>query len=92
VVENSFVIITQDWVINFNMETLVFHMVGHNYSTCIFNPIVGVNQHVCKDVFETSIMQVKSQCFATTNVHWIDVFLNFELMHALGIMCPQFLM
>jgi hypothetical protein len=75
VVENSSIIITQDWVINLNkdMETLVFHMVHYNYSTCIFNPIVGANQHVCKDVFETSIMQVKSQYFATTNVHWINV-------------------
>jgi hypothetical protein len=75
-VENSFVIITLDWVMNLNigMETLAFHMVGHNYSTCIFNPIVGTNQHVCKDVFETSTMQVKSQCFTATNVHWIDDF------------------
>jgi len=49
VVENNFVIITQDWVINLNngIKTLAFHMV------------VATNQ-LCKDVFKTSIMQVKS--------------------------------
>jgi hypothetical protein len=46
---------------NFNngMDTLVFCMTNHNYSAHIFNPLVGANQHVCKIVFETSIMQVK---------------------------------
>jgi hypothetical protein len=43
VVENSFALITQDWVIHFNnaMKTLVFHIVGHSYVAHIFNPFIG---------------------------------------------------
>jgi hypothetical protein len=58
VVENNFATIIQDRVTNINngMETLAFHMVGHNYVTHIFNPLIKVKQHVCKVVFETHIM------------------------------------
>jgi hypothetical protein len=37
----------------------MYFMVGHNYSTHIFNPLVGAKQPMSKAIFETSNMQVK---------------------------------
>ncbi len=70
VVKNSFATITQDWVTNLNndTETFDFRMVGHIYETRIFNSLIGAKKPICKAIFKTSIMQVKRQCFVTTNM------------------------
>jgi hypothetical protein len=60
----------------------------------IFNPLVGVNQLMCKDVLE-SIMQVKSQCFVVANMSINELdwcFLDFEMMNVFSIMYAQFWM
>ncbi len=58
VVENNSTTILEDWVIDLNNGTkrFSFHMVGHNYATHIFNPLIGFKQVVCKAVFEINIM------------------------------------
>jgi len=75
VVENNSTIILQDWVIDLHNGTkrFLFHMVGDNYATHIFNPLIGFKQLVCKVVFETSIMQVRGQCSVITNMFIIKL-------------------
>jgi hypothetical protein len=48
-----------------------------------------------KDIFLTSIGQMKTQCFAIINILVIKLdqhFANSKLMNALGIVYPQFWM
>ncbi len=90
VVENSFATITKDWVIHLNngMKTFFFHMVGHSYVAHIFIMLIRAKQFVCKAIFETSIMQMKGQCFVAANMFINELnrhFVDFELMSALGI-------
>jgi hypothetical protein len=44
VVENNSIIITQDWVMDFNngMGIVAFGMAGHNYAIHIFNLLISV--------------------------------------------------
>ncbi len=93
VVKNISATIMQDWVIDLNngTKTLTFHMAGHSYEAHIFNPLIGANQLICKAIFETSIMQVKGQCFALTNmlVTKLDrCFVDSKLTNALDIVYP----
>jgi hypothetical protein len=87
VVDNNSTTITQNWVINLNninAETFAFCMVGHSYQVHIFNVVVMVDQLVCKDVFLTSIAQVKTQCFIAIEklITKLDrCFMDFELMN-----------
>jgi hypothetical protein len=97
VVENNSTTILQDWVpyLNNGTKRFLFRMVGHNYATHIFNPLIGFKQLVCKVVFETSIVQVRGQCYAIANMFIIELnrqFVDFELMIDLGIVYPQFWM
>jgi L-rhamnose mutarotase len=90
VVENSFATITHDWVIHLNngTQTLFFHMAGHSYVAHIVIMLIRAKQFVCKAIFETSIMQMKGQCFVTANMFIIELnrhFVDFELINALGI-------
>jgi carbonic anhydrase/acetyltransferase-like protein (isoleucine patch superfamily) len=87
VVDDNSTTITENWVIslnNINAETFAFCMVGHSYQIHIFNVVVGANQLVCKDVFLTSIAQVKTQCFIAIEkfITKLDrCFVDFELMN-----------
>jgi hypothetical protein len=61
----------------------------------IFNPLVGVNQLTCKDVLETSIMQMKGQCFVVANMPMNELdwcFLDFEMTNFFSIVYAQFWM
>ncbi len=93
VVKNNSTTITQDWVTDFNndRETLVFCMVGHTYEAHIFNPLIGAKQPICKAIFETSIMQMKGQCFVVANMLIIKLdrhFVDSKLMNAFNIVYP----
>ncbi len=87
VVDNNSTTIAQNWVIslnNINAKTFAFRVVGPSYQVHIFNVVVMVNQLVCKDVFLTSIAQVKTQCFMTIEklITKLDrCFMDFELMN-----------
>jgi len=64
-------------------------MVGHSYVAHIFNPFIKAKQFVCKAIFETSIMQMKGQCFIAADMFIVELnqhFVDSELMNALGIM------
>jgi hypothetical protein len=52
------------------METLDFRMVGHSYADHIFNPLTRAKQPMCKAIFETSIMQMRSQCSIVIGCKW----------------------
>jgi hypothetical protein len=63
-------------------------MANHSYQTHIYNVFVSIDHNIYKDIFLTSIGQVKTQYFATTNmlVTKLDQhFANSKLMNALGI-------
>ncbi len=74
------------------METLAFHMACHSYAIHIFNSLIsGVKQLVCKAIFETSIMQVRSECSVVVNMFIIELdscFVDSELVNAIGIVYP----
>ncbi len=70
-------------------------MVNHSYQTHIYNVVTGIDQNVYKDIFLTSIGQMKTQCFViasmlVTKLDWH--FANSNLMNAFGILYPQFWM
>ncbi len=93
VVKNNSTTITQNWVTNLNngKETLVSCMVGHTYEAHIFNPLIGVKQPICKAIFETSIMQMKGQCFDVANMLITKLdqhFVDSKLMNAFNIVYP----
>jgi hypothetical protein len=73
VVENIFATITHYWVIHLNngLKTLVFHMFG-SYVVHIFNPLIGAKQFICKAIFETSIMQMKGQCYVVAGMFIVE--------------------
>jgi hypothetical protein len=68
-------------------------MASNSYQAHIFNAIVRVNQHVCRDVFLASIAQAKCQCVIVAKMFVTKLkrhFLDSKLMNALGILYPQF--
>jgi hypothetical protein len=93
-VKNSSTTVTQDWVVDLinGTKTLTFSMVGHTYEAHIFNLLIGANQPICKAIFETSIMQMKGQCFTVSNMLVTELdqcFVDYNLMNAFDIVYPQ---
>ncbi len=67
-------------------------MANRSYETHIFNLLIRANQPICKAIFETSIMQVRGQCFVVismlvTELDWH--FVDSKLVNAFDIVYPQ---
>ncbi len=78
VVENNATTITQDWVIDLNncLKSLSFQMANHSYQIHIYNVVAGIDQNVYKNIFLTSIGQVKPNILLQLIClwqNWIDI-------------------